>query len=66
MNNSECCLSKLKHYLSCCSSRKHKGVVKAVCECCNGKQTLVVAYDEKSEDGSSTDIEISEETVKIS
>ena len=66
MNNSEGCLSKFKHYFSCCSNRKHKGAIKAVCDCCHHSQTLVIAYDEKSDDGSSTDIEISEDTVKVS
>ena len=66
MNNSTGCLSKMKHYLTCCNSRKHKAALKTTCDCCHHSQTLVIAYDEKSDDSSSTDIEISQDTVKVS
>ena len=66
MNNTTGCLSKLKHYLSCCNNRKKKAVLQATCDCCRHSQTITIAYDEKSSDGSSTDIEITPDTVKIS
>ena len=66
MNNSTGCLSKLKHYLSCCNHKSKKAVLQATCDCCKHNQTLTIAYDEKSSDGSSTDIEITPDTVKIS
>lgn len=66
MNNSTGCLSKLKHYLTCCNHKSKKAVLQATCDCCKHSQTLTIAYDEKSSDGSSTDIEITPDTVKIS
>lgn len=66
MNNSTGCLSKIKHYLTCCDHKSKKAVLQATCDCCKHNQTLVIAYDEKSSDGSSTDIEITPDTVKIS
>lgn len=66
MNNTTGCLSKIKHYLSCCNSRKKKAVLQATCDCCKHSQKLTIAFDEKSSDGSSTDIEITPDTVKIS
>lgn len=66
MNNSTGCLSKLKHYLTCCNHKSKKAVLQATCDCCKHNQTLTIAYDEKSSDGSSTDIEITPDTVKIS
>lgn len=66
MNNSTGCLSKLKHYLTCCNTKSKKAVLQATCDCCKHSQTLTIAYDEKSSDGSSTDIEITPDTVKIS
>ena len=66
MNNSTGCLSKLKHYLTCCNHKSKKAVLQATCDCCKHNQTLTIAYDEKSSDGSSTDIEITPATVKIS
>lgn len=66
MNNSTGCLSKIKHYLTCCNTKSKKAVLQATCDCCKHNQTLTIAYDEKSSDGSSTDIEITPDTVKIS
>lgn len=66
MNNTTGCLSKLKHYLTCCNNRKKKAVLQATCDCCKHSQKLTIAFDEKSSDGSSTDIEITPDTVKIS
>lgn len=66
MNNSTGCLSKIKHYLTCCNTKSKKAVLQATCDCCKHSQTLTIAYDEKSSDGSSTDIEITPDTVKIS
>lgn len=66
MNNSTGCLSKIKHYLTCCNHKSKKAVLQATCDCCKHNQTLTIAYDEKSSDGSSTDIEITPDTVKIS
>ena len=66
MNNSTGCLSKIKHYLTCCNHKSKKAVLQATCDCCKHTQTLTIAYDEKSSDGSSTDIEITPDTVKIS
>lgn len=66
MNNSTGCLSKIKHYLTCCNTKSKKTVLQATCDCCRHSQTLTIAYDEKSSDGSSTDIEITPDTVKIS
>lgn len=66
MNNSTGCLSKIKHYLSCCNHKNKKAVLQATCDCCRHSQTITIAYDEKSSDGSSTDIEITPDTVKIS
>lgn len=66
MNNSTGCLSKIKHYLTCCNHKSKKAVLQATCDCCKHNQKLTIAYDEKSSDGSSTDIEITPDTVKIS
>lgn len=66
MNNSTGCLSKIKHYLTCCNTKSKKAVLQATCDCCRHAQTLTIAYDEKSSDGSSTDIEVTHDTVKIS
>ena len=66
MNNSTGCLTKIKHYLTCCNTKSKKAVLQATCDCCRHSQTLTIAYDEKSSDGSSTDIEITPDTVKIS
>lgn len=66
MEETKGCLDRVKHAFSCCTSKKHKGVIKAVCDCCQGSHTLVIAYDEKSDDGSSTDIEIDDDTIKVS
>ena len=66
MNNSTGSLSKIKHYLTCCNTKSKKAVLQATCDCCRHSQTLTIAYDEKSSDGSSTDIEITPDTVKIS
>ena len=53
----------------CCTNTKHKAVLKATCDdtcCCHGKQSLVIAYDEKSSDSDNTDISIDDDKVKVS
>ena len=50
MNNSTGCLSKLKHYLTCCNHKNKKAVLQATCDCCKHNQTLVIEYYEKSVD----------------
>lgn len=75
------CFQRLKKMLSkcsafagnalrcCCTNTKHKAVLKATCDdtcCCHGKQSLVIAYDEKSSDSDSTDISINDDKVKVS
>ena len=60
---------RLKKMLLCCTNTKRKAVLKATCDdscCCHGKQSLVIAYDEKSSDSDSTDISIESDKVKVS
>lgn len=60
---------RLKKMLLCCTNTKRKAVLKATCDdtcCCHGKQSLVIAYDEKSSDSDSTDISIDSDKVKVS
>ena len=67
MDETISCYEKLKKLLSCCSNTKRKAVLQVKCDdsCC-GKQSLVIAYDEKSSDSDSTDIEIDSDKVKVS
>lgn len=63
-----CCTSTVAQ-LRCCTNTKRKAVLKATCDdtcCCHGKQSLVIAYDEKSSDSDSTDISIGDDKVKVS
>ena len=60
---------RLRKMLLCCTNTKRKAVLKATCDdtsCCHGKQSLVIAYDEKSSDSDSTDISIDSGKVKVS